>query len=168
MLNIILSLITRENITLFFSVVGFLGTVSGWIYYWITNHRNISVHVNGYNYVANKGLLLHVSISNKSKAATSITNICLCNNNLQYSCSHIPELVLEKTRRQGKEITSHREYFSMPIPINLTGLSGVSGYLYFSLDQEISLSLPSTEEFVICTSRGNPIKMKLPLKQILH
>lgn len=164
----IVKLINKENITLFLSVVGFFGTVFNGIYYWVTNHRNIDISINGYSYVAYRGLLVHISISNKSKTAISITDLCLTHNGLSYPCVHIPQKVLDTTSRRGKEILSHCEYFSMEMPINISGLSGKSGYVYFPLDREIDLTLPNNEEFVICTNHGNPMRTKLELKNKLR
>lgn len=162
-----LTLFTRENITLFFSIVGFFGTVSGWLYYWISNRRNLEISVNGYFYASHHCLTLHVSFSNDSKCPISITDICLVKDSKKYSCSHIPEKVINDSHNSGSRTTYSLNRYSLELPLNLSALSGKSGYVYFPLDSKISLSLPSEENFVICTNRGNPIKMTFSLSETL-
>lgn len=167
MKTFLISLFTRSNITLLLSIIGSVGTVSSWIHHWITTRINFSISVNGYSYVESKGLLLHATFSNHSRLSLSINDICLKSNDLEYSCSAIPQKVLEITNRRGKDILSHHEYFSMDFPINISPLSGKSGYVYFPLDSKISLTLPNTVDFVICTNRGKVRKMSLLLSTLL-
>ena len=161
------SFFTRENITLFLSIVGFLGTVSGWLYYWICNRRNLKIAINDYFYAPHQCLTLHISFSNNSKRPISITDICLNKDGKKYSCSHIPVKVINEKHNSGPKITSSLDRFSLELPLNLAALSGKSGYFYFPLDSKISLSPPSNEDFVICSNHGSPIEMKFSLSESL-
>lgn len=76
---------------------------------------------------------------------------------------HIPEKVLERIHHVGREVKSHKEYYSMSFPINLPSLCGTAGYLYFSSGEESFPQLSSTVTLIIRTNRGREVQKKLPL-----
>lgn len=158
--------LTKENLTFALSLIGTLGTISGWCYYWITSHKNIVVKLTGYRW-NKKGVLIHLSFTNKSRLPICINAISLLLNGREYFCSPIPIKVLEKTTRIGKEIVGHKEFFSMNLPLNLPSLCGDSGYLNVLFEPEIQQPAPNEVTVVIYTNRGKALKKPLLLDKVL-
>lgn len=166
-LDMMHTLFTKENVTLFLSIFGALGTLCTWIYQLIKSRKNFEIEINGYLCTA-KGLLLYVQFINKSALPLSIKEICILFNNKEYVCNKIPQQVLERTSKIGGKIQSHHEYFSMEFPINLDALCGASGYLYFSSDQENFPHISNEVTLIIRTNRGREVQKTLLLKNLLH
>lgn len=161
MIEIFHSLFSRENITLFLSIFGALGSASAWIYTFIKSRKRFNVKINGYNLTPH-GVLFHIQFINNSTLPLSITDISIyCNK--EYHAKRIPEKVLEKTLRVGKEVRSHKEFYSMSFPINLPSLAGESGYVLFSSGEENFPQLSNDVTLIIRTNRGREVKRILSL-----
>lgn len=130
--------LTKENITLFLSILGVLGSFSSWVYIFIKNRKNINFQIVGQRYCDDSSLLIYMMFTNKSRLPIAITNIGVYINSTFYSCIEIPIVALEETTRCKNEIISHHEYKSLPMPIVISGLGGTSGYVYF----EFPISFP--------------------------
>jgi hypothetical protein len=61
----------------------------------------------------------------------------------------------------GKEITKN-----MPMPISLSPVSGVSGYIAFANYQGVVPLLTTDANFLIHTNQGQPFRVKLPLAKL--
>lgn len=160
-------LFTRDNITLALSIFGSIGTICTWLYNYIKIRKSFTIELNGYRFNP-KGLLLHVQFVNKSTLSLSINEIAIKHNEIEYPCSKIPQKVLETTHKVGKEIVSHKEYYSLEFPINLPPLCGASGYLYFSSDSENFPKLSTETTVIIRSNRGRAVEKKLPLTNLLN
>ncbi len=161
------ALFTRNNITLALSIFGAIGTVGTWIYNYIKTRKSFTIELNGYRFNPN-GLLLHVQFVNKSTLSLSINEIAIKHNENEYPCSKIPQKVLETTKRIGKEIVDHKEYYSLEFPINLPALCGTSGYLYFSSDSENFPQISTEVTVIIRSNRGRAVERRLPLTNLLN
>lgn len=163
-MNFIKSILTRENITLFLSIFGSIGALSSWIYTVMKNRKNLNIEIIGQRFSDDScSLLVYAMFENKSRLPISITGLSVQLNSIWYPCERIPITTLTETTRCGKEILSHHEYRSMPLPIFITGLGGTSGYLYFEFPES---SLPvdaTTLSFLVLTNRGKAIEKKLSL-----
>lgn len=163
----IASLFTKENITLFLSIFGSIGTLGTWIYHWIKSRKNFDLEINGY-LSTSKGLLLHMQLINKSSLPLSIKEIAISLNGTEYICNKIPQKVLTTSTKTNNIVKSQHEYFSMTFPINLDPLCGSSGYLYFSSDQETFPLFSNEVILIIRTNRGHEVQKTLLLKNPLH
>lgn len=123
-----------EILTFVLALIGSLGTAYTTImtFYW---HR-ISIDFNIIEYCPSKdALVVYMSFTNNSRLPISITDVCVWSNCVSYSCTHTPEIVKTITRTIGKDKTFQEAVHSIPLPINLSSLSGTSGYLYFQIPQ---------------------------------
>lgn len=155
------SLFSRENITLILSILGALGSVSAWIYTFVKSRKRFDVKINGYNRDPHH-VLLHIQFTNNSTLPLSITDISIyCNK--EYHAKRIPEKVLEKTLRVGKEVRSHNEFYSISFPINLPSLAGEAGYVLFSSLEETFPQLSNDVTLIIRTNRGREVRRTLSL-----
>lgn len=161
-LTAIFELFTKENITFILAVIGSFGTITGWIYHFIRTRKNITLNIAGHQW-NEMGVFVYFQMTNNSLQTISINDISIFVGSYECHCSAIPVRVLEVIRRVGKEITNHKEYYSVELPVTLAPLCGTSGYLNFSFDSEIQGPAPTELNFVIRTNRGRAIKRKLPL-----
>lgn len=157
------SLLTKENITLFLSILGVLGSFSSWVYIFIKNRKNINFRIVGQRYCDDHSLLIYMMFTNKSRLPIAITNIGVYINSTFYSCIEIPVVALEETTRCKTEIISHHEYKSLPMPIVIPGLGGTSGYVYFEFPEAVLQSDTTHLTFRLSTNRGKAIERKLSL-----
>ena len=147
-------LFSKENITL-------LGSASAWLYTFIKSRKRFDIKINEYR-LSPHGLLLHAQFSNNSTLPLSINDISvLCDK--EYFVKRVPEKVLERTSRIGKEVKSHKEFYSIDFPINLASLSGESGYLLFPSGEEPFPQLSNSVTLIVRTNRGREVKKTLPL-----
>lgn len=164
--SIFLQIFSKENITLLLSILGTIGSASAWIYTIAKSRKRFKIEINGYRPDPH-GMLLHIQLINKSTLPLSINDIAI-HSDKEYSAGHIPQKVLEITNRTGDEIKSHKEYYSMPFPINLPSLCGTSGYLYFSSGEKTFPQLSNDMTLIIRTNRGREVKKTLPLGSLLN
>lgn len=166
MIDNLITFCSKENITLLLSILGAAGSASAWLHTLIKSRKRFDLKINGYR--ANPhGILLHVEFANKSTLPLSINDISIYNGR-EYPTKHIPEKVLERIHHVGREVKSHKEYYSMSFPINLPSLCGTAGYLYFSSGEESFPQLSSTVTLIIRTNRGREVQKKLPLGNLLN
>lgn len=158
--------LNKDNLTFLMSLIGFLGTISGWAYFWVTTRKNLSMRISGYNW-NRKGLLVYFQITNNSRTSIAINDISIILFGNEYQCPPIPTKVMDTTRRIGNEVVSRKEFFSATFPINLAPLCGNSGYLYFPFEPEIQQPVPNKACFVVRTNRGKEWKTLLPLDKVL-
>lgn len=161
-MNIIETLFTRNNITLFLSIFGSVGTLASWLFTLAKNRKNLNIQIVGRRFSDDaNSLLLYAMFENKSRLPILITGISVQLDSIWYSCEKIPLTTFTETTKCKGEILSHHEYQSLPLPIFITSLGGTSGYVYFAFP-ESSLPPDATHlNFLISTNRGKPIEKKL-------
>lgn len=162
----LLSLFTRNNITLALSIFGSLGTAFTFIHTFIINRKNVNVRIIGHRY-SNKSLLTYMAFENNSRLPISITGISVFIGGIAYSCVEPSVIALETTYRTGKTITSHHEYKTLSLPINLSSLGGTSGYVYFEFPEANIQSDATQLNFSISSNRGTVMKKILSLGRLL-
>lgn len=159
--------LTKDNVTFVLSIISFIGTASGWGYFWLTTHKKLSMKISDYNWNS-KGLLVYFQITNHSRIPIAINDVSVIIDQHEFHCAEIPTKVLETTRHIGKEVISRNEFFSVAFPLNLSALCGAHGYLYFRFEPEMFQPAPSKAYFVVRTNRGKAWKTLLPLEKVLH
>lgn len=87
---------------------------------------------------------------------------------LQISVLKPPIIAYEETKKVNGAVVSHRAISSLSIPINISSLSGTSGYICFEFP-EVSFPSDATElTFSVSSNRGKVFEKKLPLGCPLH
>lgn len=151
---------SRDNITFFFAIVGFLGTVNTLL----MQRKKLKFSIITYR-SNNHCVLMYVSITNCSHLSISISNISIIHNNVCYPCAFIPKKVIETTHTIGKQVVSRKEEYSIEFPINLSSLAGTSGYLYFDKLPNTYPMSPTTLTVQVSSNRGSAKKMILLIPQ---
>lgn len=153
--------------TFVLALIGSLGTAYSVImtFYW---HR-ISIDCNIVEYCPSKdALIVYMSFTNHSRLPISITDICVWNDCVLYSCVHPPEIVKTVSRTLNNGQTYQEAIHSASLPINLPSLSGTSGYVYFLFPQgnfEVSSKSLTVE---LSTNRHMTLRKTLSLEKSLH
>lgn len=84
------------------------------------------------------------------------------------TCLQPPIIAYEETKKVNGAVVSHRSISSLSIPINISSLSGTSGYICFEFP-EVSFPSNATElTFSVSSNRGKVFEKKLPLGRPLH
>ncbi len=113
-------------------------------------------------------IVLYVSFANKSRLPISVTDICIKIDDTYYPCLQPPIIAYEETKKVNGAVVSHRAISSLSIPINISSLSGTSGYICFEFP-EVSFPSDATElTFSVSPNRGKVFEKKLPLGRPLH
>ena len=108
-------------------------------------------------------MLILLSIENISTANLSIYEVRLKQNDKIVVANKIPEIVLTITKSAKGEEKFRKEYFSLEIPFIVYSRAMVSGYIYFSNDQDIQLDLDKPVILEIVTNSH-----KVYRKQVLQ
>lgn len=160
-----INLLTKENITFILAVIGSLGTIIGGIYQLFIRRIATDILIEGYN-LTDKSILFYISFINKSHIPISITDILLTIDNKQYLCRKTPVRVFYETHKQGARIISHYDYNNLMMPITLSSLAGVSGYVLFEFPLKDFPKHPTDLIFEVSTNRHKVIRKKLSLEQV--
>ncbi|MCU6736466.1 hypothetical protein [Diplocloster agilis] len=156
---------TKENITFVLAVIGSIGTISGWLYTYLTTRKNIVIRTIAYNAVQNQALF-YLSFENKSRLSISITSLSLKINGVYYPSRIIPQRVKSSQYKRGNEILNAHDDFSITFPIVISPLGATSGYVLFVFPPGVSI--PDTKDLMlqISSNRGGAIETILSLSQL--
>ena len=153
-----------EIVTFIIAIVGFLLSLTSWIKDFVTQRVRLDVRISAAN--ANSscpGIFCFLAIANRSRLPILITNIEIAQSGGQTACVPVPKRVLEHTRTIGKEVVERRSEYSTAMPVQLQSLGGAMILVLFeSLPEAIPTDATSLN-LVICTNRGKPKRMTLPL-----
>lgn len=132
------------------------------IYNIVVRHKKIKINIIQHNFKKHTHLFL-LSIENQSQLPISISRIVLkiCDN--EYRCESVSKMTEETVRKIGNQIIDRKTIYSLSMPISLSSLGGIQGYVIF---EDCSQPLEIAENnviFQVYTNRGNPIQLKVPL-----
>ena len=156
-----------DKLTFILALIGSLGTAYSVImtFYW---HR-VSIDCNIIEYCPTKdALIAYMSFTNNSRLPISITDICIWNDCVLYSCVHTSEIVKFIDRESNNEQVYKETIHSAPLPINLPSLSGTSGYVYFLFPQENFQVSSKSLTVELSTNRYLTLRKTLSLEKSLH
>lgn len=156
-----------DKLTFILALIGSLGTAYSVImtFYW---HR-VSIDCNIIEYCPTKdALIAYMSFTNNSRLPISITDICIWNDCVLYSCVHTSEIVKFIGRESNNEQVYKEAIHSAPLPINLPSLSGASGYVYFLFPQENFQVSSKSLTVELSTNRYLTLRKTLSLEKSLH
>lgn len=157
--------LTKENITFILAVIGSFGTITGWIYAYITTRKKLNLRVFAYTFKEEKALF-YLSFENKSRLPISITDLALKINETYYSCKHIPQRVTSTQHTVGGKIVNSIDYYNIQFPVELGSLGSTSGYVLFVFPKGVEIPDSKNLMIQVSSNRGKAIEMKLSLDQI--
>lgn len=156
--------LTRENITLAIAIFGALGTISTWIYNYITSRKNISFSIISAFY-KNSTLSAYIMVENKSRMPVCINGVTIIEGKKKAMCKQMPTKILEITNRTGSEVIDKRKIYTCQFPISLGALSGDSGYICFNL-KDFNIDVSKELNFLIATNRGKELSVRIAPKYV--
>lgn len=149
----ILSFFTRENITLALAIFGSLGTIGTWLYHFTTTRLSISVEILRAYKLESKASL-YVFFQNNSRLPVSISSVYLTVGNIPISSYPIPHTPYAVQAKWENESPKGPEYLTLSMPINLSSLSGASGFLDFYFPQDTLNKISYSIDLHVSTNRG--------------
>lgn len=160
-------LLTKENITLAIAILGLLGSIFSWVFNFLSRRKKIRFLIYDYQRLGDIHQFVF-SIENLSQLPISISRIFLVIDNKKYECTYIPKRVSETTREIGRKVIERKSEYSLPMPIVLTSLGAMHGYVIFENCPK-NLENPQTPATLLLhTNRGRPMKLKAQLVQNSH
>lgn len=151
-----------DQITLAIAIAGFLLSLSSWVYTFATQRKNIKVKLLSFQ-ASDTTAYSHVMFVNYSRLAIAITDICLTFGKETVHCSALPTWTYTFTKKDRSTGTSHKDFFSTKLPIEISPLGAANCLVLF---QALPRTIPQTAthlSLVICTNRGRAARMTLPL-----
>lgn len=161
--DIFTALITQENVTFALSIFGSIGTIVTLVHAFMTNRKSLHVAIVGHIFGDTKTLILYMAFTNKSRLPISITDVSIKINGICYPCTQPPIVAYEETEKINGIVTSHHEYITISMPINLSALGGSSGYVCFDFPPNIFPRNSTELTFLISSNRGKIIEKTLSL-----
>ncbi len=158
----LLSIFSRDNITLALAILGSIGTMISAIGAVVRNRKHIEVTLLGYNFTPEL-YTCYILIENKSRLPISINKIVLVHESNTYLCTLIPKMAIEITRTLGNETIRKREYDSESFPINIPGMTSHSGFVLFESAEPLPTIDSTSVTFQVHTNRGRAAQIELSL-----
>lgn len=152
--------LTRDNITLVLSLIGSVGTITTWIVSYVKSRKNISIQIIKLTKPKNY-LIIYAMLNNRSRLPITVESLSVIICDKKYTCSLLPKKVFETSTKTGNIVKDHKEYYTLPFPINIPSLSGMSGYFLFDLPEEASQKLSTPLTMLIHSNRGKALEKKL-------
>lgn len=157
------SLIANQlNITTVISVVGLAISLFTVIQNLISRRKKLKAQV--FSFDAYRDMMfITLSIENCSQLPIAITDIRYVTQQGQFSCTPVPTLVHENTRKSGNTVLEHKTTYSTRIPIEISALGAFSGVILFEHLKEMSETPPKTLTFEFRTNRGKAVRKTIEL-----
>ena len=161
MLELLKSL-TLENLVDIAGILGFIMSLTAWIYTLHSNRVNLKVSI--YDIKSfEETTFLNMLFVNNSKLPISITNISVIINDRTIKCTTASKIIYENVRKSGKEILGVDIQRSASLPIQIQALNAVREFILFENLQELPKSSATHLTFLISTNRGKLIEKSLQL-----
>lgn len=162
-------IISIENITLtdFLAACGFAMSLSTWIYTAMSNRQKLSFRIHEAKNITG-GSIFFMQIENLSRIPVAVTRIQLEICGQFFDCIAIPTFIMGTTDRVGSEVVGEKAFYSMQIPIEISSLGAVSGYIFFDNPQAVLPADSTAVNFLIHTNRGKKVSISLPLPDNFH
>lgn len=153
-----------EIVTFVIAIAGFLLSLTSWIKDFITQRVRLDVRISAANANSRRpGIFCYLAITNRSRLPITITNIVLDQESGQTACVAVPKHVIERTRKEGNIVVDRQSERSTAMPVQLQSLGGAMILVLFESLPEAVQTDATSLNLVICTNRGKPRKMTLPL-----
>lgn len=154
----------RDNVTFLIAIAGFALSIWNFVENILKSRKKLSFHI--FSVDTYKDLMVvTMAIENLSQLPIAITNIKYVSGNRKTSCTPIPKLVCEATKRCGNVVTDQRSTYSEKIPIQIPSLGAFSGVILFEHLPEELKSRPTSLTFEISTNRGKAFQKTVELTE---
>ncbi len=153
---------SQLNVTTVISIIGLLISLFTLTQNLLATRKKLKIRILSIDAAKDK-MFLTVSIENESQLPIAITNIKYITNLGKYSCTPIPTLVSECTRKTGGTIVEHRSTYSERLPIQLSSLGAFGGIILFEHLPELPENPPTTLTFEVSTNRGKAFRRTVEL-----
>lgn len=161
-MNIIETLFTRNNITLFLSIFGSVGTLITFISSYLTKRKNLKIKLVSCTYRKDLGWLVFViAFENHSHLPIAITAISAVLNNQTIKAMPHPHPVGDFVYRNGNNILDTKVEYNLKLPADIQQLSALSGYVLFELLPEEIENLSTPVTLAVRSTRGREQKIEL-------
>lgn len=149
------------------STIAIVLSVGQLLYDW--HHRRKKIRIRILRYLKIKEThLFYLSFENMSTLPICISRIQLDINNLLYDCAAVPQFAHRHRLTSGKEVTFDEIDKTLPLPICLSELGGLYGYVVFDKCPQDLPTPPTQVTFRFCTNRGNPVVLSVQLDEIYN
>lgn len=156
-----------QTISLILGIIGTAGTITGGIVAFIRSRVRLTIDVVTW-YQASDCVFIYAVITNRSFLSISVSSISAILDGEEVPCSLYPFVVTYR-KLPGEEGEGQAEPVrSLPFPLNLGPLNGVSGYLYFRSPKSIVQPLATHLSLLAHTSRKGQVKIECPLQLDAH
>ena len=156
-IELVSHLFIKDNITFFFAVVGFIGTLATFI--GSRKRLELKLHYFGTN-SSKKIALAYIQFNNRSNRAILIMDVNLLIDGTPCPCRKMPTIANSVKHNWGKDDSVH-DFFVLQMPIQLSGFGGTSGYFVFDVPQEFEEHPSMPQTFQVSTNRGRTLEVSL-------
>lgn len=163
------TLFTQENITLFLSIFGSIGTLITFVSSYLSKRKNLKVGIVSPTYRSDLcWLLCGITFQNRSRLPIAITSICLIVNDKVMEPKSYPCCVNSYTHRIGNDIIDRKTEYNLKLPADIQQLSALSGYVLFELSPTEIESLSTPLILLVHSTRGRVQKIEFQPNQIKY
>ena len=159
--------IKQLNLTTIISVLGLFISLATLAYNLLTKRKRLSIRI--FSIDADKDIMfITMAIENLSQLPIAITNIKYVSEHEKKSCTPIPTLVFESTKKCGTVVIEHRSVYSEKLPIQISPLGAFSGVILFEHLQELPKNPPTSLTVEVSTNRGKAFQKTIALSADLY
>lgn len=152
-----------QTLSLILGIIGTTGTIVCGVVAFVKSRVHIDIEIVTWHQTEDC-VFVYAVITNKSHIPISISLISAILDDEDVPCSMIPYVVQYKKLPGEHGKGQFEPVRSLPFPLNLGPLSGVSGYLYFRSPRPISQSLSTHLSLSVHTSRKGQVKVECSLQ----
>ena len=156
--NLIIKYLTKENITFFIAVAGFILSIYNFLYEKFQNRMCLSVTYKNHHisHVDAKELTLSLSIENCVKNPIPISRMYLIIDGNPYEFFWVPQIVYYADYKSGKTVLDEIKLHSVELPAKIEGNGVLGGFFFVKCDKNLTddMLLNAETEIQISSSKG--------------
>ena len=164
----IVTLFTRENITLAVSVSAFIMSFLSWVHVWVCQRRKLFIRIVEYMPLKSERNFF-MSFENRSRLPILVTRIFLLSDcGASVECVPRPKPMIEDSKTSYDKVTYCETIHNLQLPIAISSLGGLSGWITFAGPDKTYPNLSSTANFLVHTNRGRSFRLSIPHERVHH
>lgn len=165
--EIITKLLNRENITLFLSIFGSIGTLITFISSFLHTRKNLKVKVNKAGYKnSSQTMLISLTFENRSRLPISVTSISVFISGAEIIPESYPKCVEWYSHKEGLEVVDRKFLYNLNFPVDVQPLFAVSGHILLDVPPKEIERLSTPLILKVHSTRGRVQEIELPHNQI--
>ena len=163
MFNSLVTLLTRQNITLILSIFGSIGTLITLI----SQRKNLKINIISSTYNQNiHQLILVITFENRSQLPISVTSVSSTINGKKISPLPYPNCVGNYEYKKSDIIVDRKFEYNLKLPVDIQQLCAVSGYILLDVSPKELQTLSTPLILQVHSTRGMAQKIELKPDQI--